>query len=161
MKHFRKHVPSHWDRDGSIRLLVIVTVLTLLPMGWGEVGFLARAIRLAARTLEPFHLESSKFLTCLLCLLDTLWRNFRSIDLPGELLQLFFEQEVIKNKGYEHLYFCSKWLKFIGGYNLGSGRQLLAIKVSFRINKSGFRRLISELATCPLLRRQTFMTSYL
>ena len=40
-------------------------------------SFLARAIRLAARTLESFHLESPKFLTSLLCLLDTLWLNFR------------------------------------------------------------------------------------
>ena len=33
------------------------------------------------------------------------------------------------------------------GYNLGSAKQLLAIKVSFRINKSGFRELILELTT--------------
>ena len=33
---------------------------------------LPHAIRLAAGTLEPFHLESPKFLTSLLCLLDTL-----------------------------------------------------------------------------------------
>ena len=32
-----------------------------------------------------------------------------------------------------------------GGYNLGSGKQLLAIKVSFRINKPGFRGLMSDL----------------
>ena len=49
------------------------SVLTLLPIrGRGGGGFLAHAIRLAARTLEPFHLESPKFLTFLLCPLDTL-----------------------------------------------------------------------------------------
>ena len=31
----------------------------------------------------------------------------------GGLLQSFFEQEVMKNKGYEHFYFCLKWLKFV------------------------------------------------
>ena len=69
----------------------------------------------------------------------------------------------MKNKGYEHFYFCLKWLKFVagGGYNLGSGKQLLAIKVSLRINKSGFWVLMSELVTHSLLRRPTFMTSYL
>ena len=55
--------------------------------------------------------------------------------MTGGLLQSFFEQEVMKNKGYEHFYFCLKWLKFVGGCNLGSGKQLYAIKVSFRINK--------------------------
>ena len=34
-----------------------------------------------------------------------------------------------------------------GGYNLGSGKQLLAIKVSFRINKPDFRGLMLELVT--------------
>ena len=33
------------------------------------------------------------------------------------------------------------------GYNLGSGKQLLAIKVSFLINKPGFHGLMSELVT--------------
>ena len=51
------------------------------------------------------------------------------------LLQSFFEQEVMKNKGYEYFCFCLKWLKFVAGYNLGSWKQLLAIKVSLRINK--------------------------
>ena len=45
-----------------------------------------------------------------------------------------------------------------GGYNLGSGKQFLAIKVSFRINKPGFRGLMEELATRALLGRPTFMT---
>ena len=40
-----------------------------------------------------------------------------------------------------------------GWYNFGSGKQLLAIKVSFRINKPDFRRLMSELAT----QKATFM----
>ena len=44
------------------------------------------------------------------------------------------------------------------GYNLGSGKQLLAIKVSFCINKPGFQELMSELATRSLPRRLTFMT---
>ena len=36
------------------------------PIAYGEGGgFLARAIKLAARTLEPFHPESPKFLTSL------------------------------------------------------------------------------------------------
>ena len=45
------------------------------------------------------------------------------------------------------------------GYNLGPGKQLLAIKVSFHINKPSFRGLMSELVTRSLLRRPTFMTS--
>ena len=82
--------------------------------------------------------------------------------MPGGLLQSFFEQEVMKNKRYEHFYFCLKWLKFVGGgYNLGSGKQLLAIKISFGINKSGSRRLMAELATSSLLGKPTFMASYL
>ena len=32
-------------------------------------------------------------------------------------------------------------MKFVGGYNLGPEKQSLAIKVSFRINKSGSRGL--------------------
>ena len=52
----------------------------------------------------------------------------------------------MKNKGYEHFYFCLKWLKFVGEYNLGSEKQLLAIKVSSCINKLGFRGLMEELA---------------
>ena len=51
----------------------------------------------------------------------------------------------MKNKGYEHFYFCLKWLKFVGEYNLGSGKQLLAIKVSFHINKPSFRGLMARL----------------
>ena len=47
-------------------------------------------------------------------------------------MQSFFEQKVMKNKGYEHFNFCLKWLKFVEGYNLGSGKQLLAIKVSYQ-----------------------------
>ena len=68
----------------------------------------------------------------------------------------------MKNKRYEHFYFCLKWMKFVGGggYNLGPGKQLLAIKVSFRINKRGPRGLMAELATHSLLRRSTFMMSY-
>ena len=89
--------------------------LTLLPTGAGGGGFLAHTIRLDARTLEPFHLESPKFLTSFSCLLDILWQNFRQIDLPGGLLQSFFEQEVMKNKGYEHFCFCLKRLKFVAG----------------------------------------------
>ena len=42
-----------------------------------------------------------------------------------------------------------------------AGKQLLAINVSFRINKPGFRGLMSELATRSVLRRLTFMTSYI
>ena len=56
-------------------------LLNSIAYGWGGGGGLAHAIRLAARTPEPFHLESPKFLTSLLCLLDTLWQNFRKIYL--------------------------------------------------------------------------------
>ena len=80
--------------------------------------------------------------------------------MPGGLLQSFFKQEVMKNKRYEHFYFCLKWMKFVGRYNLGPGKQLLAIKVSFRINKPGSRGLMAELATRSLLRRLMFMMSY-
>ena len=34
------------------------------------------------------------------------------------LLQSFFEQEVMKNWGYEHFYSCLKSLKFVGGGGL-------------------------------------------
>ena len=78
-------------------------LLTLLPTGGGGGGLLVRAIRLAVRTLEPFHLESPKFLNYLLCLLNTLWRDVRQINL-GSLLS-FFENEVMKNEGYEHFNF--------------------------------------------------------
>ena len=37
----------------------------------------------------------------------------------------------MKNCGYEYFYFCLKWLKFVGGYNFGSGKQLLAIEFDF------------------------------
>ena len=67
----------------------------------------------------------------------------------------------MKNQGYENFYFCLKWLKFVGGYNLGSGKQLLAIKVGFRINKPDFRGLIAESVSRSLVRRPDFMTSYL
>ena len=101
---------------------------------------MAHTIRLKARTLEPVYPES----------------------VPGGLLQSFSKQEVMKNNGYEHFCFCLKLMTEIGrGYNLGSGKQLLAIKVSFCINKPGFQGLMSELATHSLLRRLTFMTSYL
>ena len=47
------------------------------------------------------------------------------------------------------------------GYNLGSGKQLLAIKVWFHINKPDFWGLIAESVTRSLVRRPDFMTSYL
>ena len=47
-----------------------------------------------------------------------------------------------------------------GGYNLGSGKQLLTIKVSFCINRPGSRGFMTVLATRSLLGRLTFMTSY-
>ena len=90
---------THHNNFFQSFFILVHDILTLLPTGR---GFLARTIRLAARTLEPFHVESPKFLTSLLCLLDTLWRNFRQFDLPGGLLQSFLEQDVMKNKGYEH-----------------------------------------------------------
>ena len=34
--------------------------------------------------------------------------------MPG-VAAVIFEQEVMKNKGYEHFYFCLKWLKSVGG----------------------------------------------
>ena len=76
---------------------------TINPIAYRGGAFLAHTIRLEARTLEPFHLESQKFLTSFVCLLDTLWQNCQ-----GGLLQSFFEQEVMKNKGYEHFCFCLK-----------------------------------------------------
>ena len=63
--------------------------------------------------------------------------NFRLIYLPGGLLQSFSEEEVMRTR-----------LKFAGGggggYNVGSGKQLLAIKASFRVNKPDFRGLMSK-----------------
>ena len=70
-----------------------------------------------SRTLSPGVSKISDFS---FCLLDTLWRNFRQIDLPGGLLQSFFEQEVMKNKGYEQ-FFLFKMAGICRGYNLGSG----------------------------------------
>ena len=72
----------------------------------------------------------------------------------------------MKNKGYdEHFYFCFKmaeiWRGGGGGYNMGSEKQLLAINVSFHINKPSFRGLMAELVTRSLLGRPTVMTSYL
>ena len=77
------------------------------------------------------------------------------------LLQSFFEQDVMKNKGYEHFYFLFKMADVCRGYNLGSGKQFSAIKGSFHFIKPGFRGLMVELVTCSLLERPTFMTSYL
>ena len=77
----------------------------------------------------------------------------------GGLLQSFFEQELMKNKGYEHFYFCLKWLKFV--VQFGVRKTIVDHKISFRMNKPGFRGLMSELVTRSLLRRPTFITSYL
>ena len=98
-------------------------------------GFLAHAITLAARTLEPFHLKSPKFLTSLLCLLDALWQNFRYIDLSGKVLQSFIEQEVMKNKPQEHFLFLFKMADFFfrgggGGIQFGV-RKTIADHKSF------------------------------
>ena len=43
-----------------------------------------------------------------------------------------------------------------GGYNLGSVKQLLAIKVSFCINKPNFWELMSELVTFPFSEGRPF-----
>ena len=51
--------------------------LTVNPIAYGGGAFLARAIRLSAITLEPFHLGSPNFLTSPFYSLDTLWRKFR------------------------------------------------------------------------------------
>ena len=51
-----------------------------------------------------------------------------------------------------------KMIEICMEYNLGSGKQLSAIKVSFCINKPGFRGLMSEL---PSQKADLFMTSYL
>ena len=68
--------------------------LTLLSTGEG--GFLARAIRLAARTLEPFHLEFPNFLTSFYAF----WTYCGEIS--GKLIcrgvaAVIFEQKVMKN----------------------------------------------------------------
>ena len=44
------------------------------------------------------------------------------------------------NKEYEHFYFLFKMAEICegGGYNLRSGKQMLAIKISFHVNKPGF-----------------------
>ena len=47
------------------------------------------------------------------------------------------------------------------GYNLGSEKQLLTIKVSFCINIPGSRGLMAVLVTRSFLGRLTFMMSYL
>ena len=57
---------------GFYNILAQATIsLTLLPTEGGG-GFLARAIRLSAITLEPFHLGSPNFLTSLFYSLDSL-----------------------------------------------------------------------------------------
>ena len=68
-------------------------------MGGGGGYQSAGSIGLAARNLESFHLKSPKSLTSLLRLLDTLWRNFRQIDLPGGCCSHFSNTEVMKNEG--------------------------------------------------------------
>ena len=50
----------------------------------GGGGNLARIIRLSTTTLEPFHLGFPKLVTSYCDFhLDTFWRNFRRINLPG------------------------------------------------------------------------------
>ena len=99
----------------------------------------ARVIRLAARTLEPFSLESPKFLTSLLCLLDR-WLNFRSIDLPGGCCSHFSNKKSWQIRNMNIFIFLFKMAEICegGGYNLRSGKQMLAIKISFHVNKPGF-----------------------
>ena len=80
-----------------------------------------------SRTLSPRVTKISDFF--FYDFLHTFWQNFRKIDLPGG--GGGFEQEVMKNKGYERFCFCLNRLKFVEGYNLGSGKQLLAIKFHF------------------------------
>ena len=71
-------------------------------------------IRLAARTLEHFHLESPKCFTSLLCFLNTLWQNFKQNDLPGRLLQSFMKQEVMK-KGDRTIFILFKMAEIFRG----------------------------------------------
>ena len=73
--------------------------------GGGGVGTHHQTGSYNFRTLSP---RVSKISDFFFMPLDTLWQNFRWIDLPGGLLQSFFEQEVMKNKGYEHFCFCLK-----------------------------------------------------
>ena len=85
---------------------------------------MALAIRLAARTLEPFHLESPEFLT-FLCPLDTLWRNFRKLMCRGVAAVIF------RTRGHEKLgirtfLFLFKMAEICRGVHF---EQLLAIKV--------------------------------
>ena len=68
--------------------------------------------------------------------------------MPGGLLQSFFEQEVMKNSGYEHFNFCLKWLKFVRGVQFGVRKTI-----------AGHKSLIS--VTRSLLRRPNLMMSYL
>ena len=81
------------------------------------------------RTPEPFHLESPKFLTSLLCLLDTLWRNFSYIDLVhvpnfgglsgtedrggGDNSNQFINIERVGDKSFK------EWRRKIGGWKGG------------------------------------------
>ena len=78
--------------DQNISYCISLNLLPTRRRGGGGGGGLFGAYRQTGSqnsgTLSP---RVSKFLTSLLCLLDTLWRNLKSIDLPGELLQSFFE----------------------------------------------------------------------
>ena len=85
-------------------------------------GFLAHAIRLAARTLEHFHLESPKFFTSLLCFLNTLWQNFKQNDVPGRLLQSFMKQEVMK-KGDRTIFILFKMAEIFRGLGTICGQE--------------------------------------
>ena len=87
------HCKGLFTRSGAVFSDLLIHELTLLPTGGGGGGAF---IRLAARTLELFYLESPKFLTSFLCPLDTLWRNFRSIDLSWGLLQSFWNKRSSK-----------------------------------------------------------------
>ena len=128
--------------------------LTLLPTAGGD--FLAHAIRLAARTLEPCHIESAKFLTSLICL----WTHCGKIS--GKLICQGVAAIIYGTRSHEKyaigtFVFLFKMAELLGGDNLGSGKQLLTIKVSFCINRSGSWRLMVVWATCSLPGRLTFI----
>ena len=74
--------------------------------------------------------------------------------MSGELLQSFIEQEVMKNKPYEHFLFLFKMAEFFfwGGVIQFGARKIIADhKVSFCMNRASSRGLMAVLATRSLL----------
>ena len=100
--------------------MVVSQPSTLLPTGGGgRGGFLARAIRLSAITLEPFHLGSPNFLTSLFYALDTCGEiSGIKLIFQGGCCSNFSSKGSSKIRGMK-IFFLFKMAEICRGYNLG------------------------------------------